>query len=79
MTRKQRENAVACLTKYAQSKCFFFGPIISSVVALYTTRASPWPASANLQETDGYVSRHTRTTTTTTTTTTTAAALTSLR
>lgn len=30
--------------KNLQSKCFFFGPIISSVVALQTDFASPWPA-----------------------------------
>lgn len=29
---------------HLQSKCFFFGPIISSVVALHTDLASPWPA-----------------------------------
>lgn len=29
---------------YLQSKCFFFGPIISSVVALQTDLANPWPA-----------------------------------
>lgn len=29
---------------YLQSKCFFFGPITSSVVALHTTLANPWPA-----------------------------------
>ena len=33
---------------YSQSKCFFFGPRTSSVVALQTTRANPWPASAYL-------------------------------
>lgn len=29
---------------YLQSKCFFFGAIISSVVALHTDLARPWPA-----------------------------------
>lgn len=29
---------------YSQSKCFFLGAIISSVVALHTDLASPWPA-----------------------------------
>lgn len=33
---------------YLQSRCFFFGPIISSVVALHTTLASPCPARAYL-------------------------------
>lgn len=32
------------LHRYLQSRCFFFGPIISSVVALHTDFASPWPA-----------------------------------
>ena len=27
-----------------QSRCFFFGPMISSVVALHTALARPWPA-----------------------------------
>ena len=27
----------------SQSKCFFLGPIISSVVALQTDLAKPWP------------------------------------
>lgn len=31
-------------TAHLQSKCFFLGPIISSVVALQTDLASPWPA-----------------------------------
>lgn len=30
---------------YLQSKCFFFGPISSSVVALQTDLAKPCPAS----------------------------------
>lgn len=30
--------------QYSQSKCFFLGPIISSVVALHTDFAKPWPA-----------------------------------
>lgn len=29
---------------HLQSKCFFFGPMHSSVVALHTDLASPWPA-----------------------------------
>lgn len=29
---------------YSQSRCFFLGPIISSVVALQTDLARPWPA-----------------------------------
>ena len=29
---------------YLQSKCFFLGPMSSSVVALQTAFASPWPA-----------------------------------
>lgn len=29
---------------HLQSKCFFLGPIISSVVALHTDLARPWPA-----------------------------------
>lgn len=29
---------------HLQSKCFFFGPIISSVVALHTDLARPCPA-----------------------------------
>lgn len=29
---------------YLQSRCFFLGPIISSVVALQTDLARPWPA-----------------------------------
>ena len=29
---------------YSQSRCFFFGPMISSVVALQTDLAKPWPA-----------------------------------
>ncbi|KAJ8678710.1 hypothetical protein QAD02_014497 [Eretmocerus hayati] len=29
---------------HSQSRCFFLGPIISSVVALQTDLAKPWPA-----------------------------------
>ncbi len=29
---------------YSQSRCFFLGPITSSVVALHTDLARPWPA-----------------------------------
>jgi len=32
------------LSLYLQSRCFFLGPIISSVVALQTDLARPWPA-----------------------------------
>ena len=32
---------------HLQSRCFFFGPIISSVVALHTAFASPWKRFAN--------------------------------
>lgn len=32
------------VTGYLQSRCFFLGPIISSVVALQTDLARPWPA-----------------------------------
>lgn len=31
------------LDQHLQSKCFFFGPMISSVVALQTDLANPWP------------------------------------
>ena len=31
-------------TDNLQSRCFFLGPITSSVVALHTTLANPWPA-----------------------------------
>ena len=31
--------------KYLQSRCFFFGPMSSSVVALHTALARPCPAS----------------------------------
>lgn len=33
---------------YLQSICFFLGPSTSSVVALHTVRAKPWPARAYL-------------------------------
>lgn len=33
-----------CFIFHLQSKCFFFGPIISSVVALHTDLAKPCPA-----------------------------------
>lgn len=32
------------MKQYSQSKCFFLGAIISSVVALQTDFANPWPA-----------------------------------
>lgn len=39
MVREQRQNRL-----YSQSRCFFLGPIISSVVALQTDFARPCPA-----------------------------------
>lgn len=37
-------NIINAWVLYLQSKCFFLGPINSSVVALQTDFASPWPA-----------------------------------
>lgn len=44
MDRAKINNLVCFFWRnYLQSKCFFFGPITSSVVALHTTLANPWP------------------------------------
>lgn len=33
------------VSQFLQSKCFFLGPMSSSVVALQTALANPWPAN----------------------------------
>ena len=38
----RRRLSASSFVLYLQSRCFFFGPMISSVVALHTAFARPW-------------------------------------